>query len=84
MSTLTIRGLQKETIAMLKRKAKATGVSMNRLLIQMLEGSRQGGAYKPREYHDLDDLFGSLSKKDAAALERNISTHRKIDKELWK
>ena len=44
-------------------------------------GANQAG--KPRVYHDLDDLFGTMTLEDAQAIEESVAAQRQIDPELW-
>jgi len=43
-----------------------------------------GGARGRQAHHDLDDLFGSLSSKDAKDLDKAIRDQRRIDPEQWR
>jgi hypothetical protein len=83
MPTLTVRGLSDETVQRLKREADAAGTSVNKLIVSKLEGFATGSPFKPRTYHELDHLFGTLSAADARALDKSSRAQRRIDKELW-
>jgi plasmid stability protein len=63
MSALNIRGVNDRTAKRLKERARRYGVSVNRLVLSLLQDA-VGTAPKPGKrpgYHDLDSLFGTWS-----------------------
>ena len=38
----------------------------------------------PKEYHDLDQLFGSWSEEEFNKIQKKINAERRIDTEIWK
>ena len=83
MSALTLRGLSPDTERRLKVEARKAGVSMNRLILQRLEGETHG-AFKPHVHHDLDALFGTMSAADLGAIEAAAASQRQTDRKLWR
>lgn len=84
MSVITLRGLSAETARRVRSRASREGKSINRFLVELVENKVLGsGTGKPREYHDLDDLIGSLNETDVRHMEKAVSKQRRIDAELW-
>ena len=76
----TIRDVPERVDRVLRRRARETGKSFNRVLVEALtDGAGEGGVHD-----DLDFMIGSLSEGEARALERDISAQRRIDRELWR
>ena len=55
---------------------------MNKLLVDTLETSynSQGSL---RQYHDLDDLFGTWNEDEYRRITQGLEAQRTIDSELW-
>ena len=81
MSTITIRDVSPETLARIKGQAKRAGLSMNRFLLRML--SPPEGKFKPREYSDLDHLFGTMDEETYEQLAKEVTAQRRIDEDIW-
>ncbi len=87
MKQITIRGIPDEIEKIIKKEAKAKGLSFNKAFISLLEkatGLRAKGKKKKVLYHDLDHLFGIWTKEEAAAFDKSLKLQREIDEELWK
>jgi len=81
---ITLRGVSPELERVLRRLAKETGQSLNRIAIGLLERGA-GLERKPRAlHHDLDHLAGSWSAEEADAFDRDLAEQRRVDPELWK
>ena len=84
VTNFNLRGITTEVMSRLKYKAKKQHTSINLLIIKLIE---QGIGYshevKKNKYHDLDDLAGSWSAKDAKVFEKNTKFFEKIDPDLW-
>jgi len=80
--SFNLRGIPTEVMSMLKQEAKRLHISVNVLILKMIE---QGlGFSRPkRKYHDLDHLAGTWSEEEAEEFENNTKYFEKIDKELW-
>lgn len=88
MNQITIRGIPDEIKKIIEVEAKGKGLSINKAIISLLENTAGKKVLKKENkkqniYHDLDYLFGILTKEEAEELENNLKLQRKIDKELW-
>lgn len=87
MKQITLRDIPEEIGRWAKKEARRKGVSLNKVLVALLE---KGAGLKPpyrgrrREYHDLDHLFGVWSEKEARDFDESLASQREIDGELWK
>ncbi len=77
----TIRNIPIRVDQILRRRAKETGKSFNQVALEALV-TGSGDSLKPKR--DFSDVIGSLSEKDAAKMEKEISLQRQIDEDLWK
>ena len=85
MANMSIRGLDDQALARLKSQAKQEGISLNSLVLRLLQGERattQPSALK--KYDDLDVLAGTWSKREVQAFERNTAAFAEVDAALWK
>ncbi|MBF8277651.1 MAG: hypothetical protein HW390_2724 [Candidatus Brocadiaceae bacterium] len=85
MATMTIRGIDDEVARLLKDRAKSEEMSVNGLILKMVNESL--GIEKKKRiktYRDLDHLAGTWSEKDAKEFQERVTDMEKIDKELWK
>lgn len=87
MKAVTLRSLPPDLANAIRKEASRKGTSLNKAVISILEG-RLGAQVKKRGgqplYHDLDELSGCWSKKEAAAFDKSLAAQRSIDSELWK
>ena len=84
MAVITLRGLTDNAAAALKRRAQAERKSVNRYIVDLVEQHVLGQvAGKPRDYTDLDDLFGSMTVAEDRAVRRSVKAQRRIDPEVW-
>lgn len=87
MKQITLRSIPDEIAVVVKKEAKAKGLSLNKAFITLLEkaaGVKTKDKKKKALYHDLDSLSGVWSKNDAAAFNNSLQLQRKTDEELWK
>jgi hypothetical protein len=85
MTTMTLRGIDDRTAAILKERARKEGTSVNVLMLRLLKESL--GIEKKKRgavYGDLDHLAGTWSTKDAAEFEQVTAVFEKVDEEMWK
>ena len=85
MKTITLRNIPPQLARKLERKAKAKGMSLTKVVIEIVEegmGLRKGE--QPVLHHDLDSLAGTWTKAEARAFERSLRDQRSIDPELWR
>lgn len=85
MASMSIRGLDEQTLARLKRQAEEEGSSLNSLVLHLLQGAgtatQPGGAL--RKFDDLDALAGTWSDEEAQAFERHTAAFAEVDAALW-
>lgn len=83
-SNFNLRGLSPHVMNSLKRQAKDLRISVNALIVRLIEEGL-GLTEKPRRivHHDLDFFFGTWSEKESKEFEENVKVFEKIDKEFW-
>ena len=86
MSTLSIRGLDKNLSEQLKKTAHAEQKSVNQFVIDILKQNLGLTKHKrfTQHFDDLDQLFGSWSDDSFNKIKEKIDSERQIDDELWK
>jgi hypothetical protein len=85
MTQLTVRDVDQRLDETLKQEAETRGMSVNRLILQLLRESVGLSSSKQSPvFTDLDPLAGTWTESDAAEFEQSLSTQRPIDDELWK
>ena len=86
MKAITLRNLPPQIARLVQQKARENRTSINKTVVSLLEEST--GIRKPKkektEYHDLDGLVGSWTRKEAAAFEKALAQQREIDPDVWK
>jgi len=82
MATMSIRGLDDQVLARLKKKAIQEGTSLNSWVLALLQGNpvHQGSLGK---FDDLEGLSGIWSEEKVKAFERNTAAFAEIDPALW-
>ena len=86
MSNLSVRGVDPATLASLKSIAGKEGVSVNTLVLRMIDqalGRSPAKRSKPR-YDDLDSLVGAWSADEAAQFEAATAALREIEPDFWR
>ena len=79
-----LRGIPQQVMELLKSEAKDHHISVNMLILEMIEKSL--GYSNPKSkpiYHDLDHLAGSWSLSEAASFKKSTEQFEQIDKDLW-
>ncbi len=82
-SNFNLRGIPAEVMAQLKREAKRLHISINTLVLKMIEQGL-GFTRERTTYHDLDNLAGSWSAAEDKEFKANTQSFEQVDKELWK
>ncbi len=80
MANVLLRGLDEATLARLKSDARRRGISVNRLITEILQ--RLHGRGK-EAFDDLDALAGAWSKAEADAFSAAVAPFSEIDSTLW-
>ena len=85
MKAITLRNIPTEVQKAIRAKARQKRISANRAVIELLE-ERVGilNGRKSTVHHDLDDLVGSWSAREAAEFDRTVQAGRQIDEDLWR
>ena len=85
MKTITIRNMPPRIERAVRQRAQARKTSANKAVIGLLEdhlGSSVSEA--AAEYHDLDDLAGVWSEREAGLFDASLARQRAIDEDMWK
>lgn len=86
MANLSVRGVAEKSLQRIKQTAQRRGVSVNRLISDMLN-AETGLAPVAKElatHHDLDKLAGTWSAAESRAFEKATASFGQIDKGLWR
>lgn len=83
LSNFNLRNIPSELMLHLKQESKRLHVSVNSLLLKLIEQSL-GFTCEKFTHHDLDHLAGSWSKKEEEVFNKNTQAFEQIDQELWK
>ena len=84
MTQLTVRDVDEHLGNELKREAEARGLSVNKLVLQLLrESVGLSPQSRPAVNTDLDYLAGTWSDEDVADFEHRLAEQRALDAELW-
>ncbi len=86
MANLSVRGVGEKSLQRIKQTAKRRGVSVNRLIIDMLnsEAGLTPVAKPFTLHHDLDKLAGTWDAAEARAFEEATASFGQIDEGLWR
>lgn len=82
-SNFNLRGLSSEMMLALKQEAKRLHVSVNTLVLKMIERGLGFSQERP-VYHDLDHLIGTWSNAEVEEFKSNTKFFEEIDPEMWK
>lgn len=84
MANISVRGVDEQALRRLKQAASRRGVSLNRLIADMLNGTPGGKPAAPAEHADLDALAGTWNAADAREFERATAIFGQVDEDLWR
>jgi len=85
MRQITLRIDDPAMEKMLRRKAKESGKSLNKVVLEIIgESSGQGGRKKKPAGESLLEFAGTMTNEEAAELEEAIRIFEEIDEEMWK
>ncbi len=77
----TIRNVPDRIDRVLRKRAKATGKSLNQIALEALA---DGAQVVRHEYDDLDFMIGTMSQRDADDLDKEIAAQRRVDADMWR
>ena len=83
MKNLMLRGCDEELARALKTASRRHGLSVNRLIIEILRKELVGEGKNRQRHDDLDRLAGTWSDEDAASFERSTAGFEELDDSLW-
>jgi hypothetical protein len=87
MKAVTLRNLPPEVAKAIRKEARKKGTSINKAVINLLEGKagvRGKKTARKTVYRDLDSLAGAWTAKEAAEFDEALAAQRAIDPDLWK
>jgi hypothetical protein len=82
MRQITLRGMDPEVERTIRRMAKTTGKSLNRVILDMIE-QYTGLNKKKLPAASLKELAGGWSDEDVAEFLDSIKPCEQIDEEMW-
>lgn len=85
MAQITLRGINPQVEREIRKIAKKTGKSLNRVILEMVyqcTGLNRKDKRPPTE--SLRKLAGGWSEKDAGEFLESIKSCEQIDKEMWR
>jgi len=85
VNQITVRGIAPEVEKQIRRKAKATGKSLNKVMLELIGGS--AGSEKRRKKPagaSLAELAGGWSEKEAREFEESVRVFEEIDEATWR
>ena len=87
MKSIILRGIPDDLYIKLKIRSKKESISMNKILLLMLEnnfGITGKPVKKKKRFTELDGLFGKWSSQEYEKMKAIVSSQREIDEEIWK
>jgi hypothetical protein len=81
MKAITLRDVPEPVAQSIEQRARLTGKSLNRTVIEMLEETVARN--NDGSFPELDQLFGSWSKEEADEFDAILKEMRQIDPEVW-
>ena len=85
MNAITVRNLPPAVAKAVKEKARKEKLSLNKAIVRLLEEATGNQPRAGKElHHDLDQFFGTWSKKEADAFDAALDEQRQIEPEMWK
>jgi hypothetical protein len=85
MNQITVRGIAPELEKQIRRKAKATGKSLNKVMLELIAGSAEPEKLRKKPAGaSLAELAGGWSEKEAREFDESVRVFEKIDEAMWK
>lgn len=86
MVSMSIHGLDEQILMQLQRRAEAEGISLNGLLLRLLQESGKSpvASGDRRKFDDLDALAGTWSDEEAQDFARQTAPFGEVDAALWR
>jgi len=85
MNQITVRGIAPDLEKQIRRKAKTTGKSLNKVMLELIgESAGQEKRGKKPAGASLAELAGGWSEKEAREFEESVRVFEEIDQATWK
>lgn len=86
MGNINLRNIDEETVSRLKEKARRRGMTVNSLVVQLIQREVGLKSTPPRRpaYHDLDHLAGTWSVEEAGLFIDALRDFERVDEEMWR
>lgn len=84
MTQITLRGLDPQIEEEIRKKARGSGKSLNRVVLDMLQKSADSEENKSARAASLKRLAGGWNKEEASAFNESIKLCEQIDEAMWK
>ena len=85
MAQITLRGIDPEIEKKIRRMARQTGKSLNRIILDMIyqyKGFMKRGKKPPAD--SLRKLAGGWSEQEASEFMESIKSSEQIDEDMWR
>ena len=84
MKSITVHGLDESIEALIKKRAKKEGTSLNRTIKKLLKESLGIGTDRSEEHNsDFRDLCGVWARQDQVEFDRNTKALVQVDPRDW-
>jgi hypothetical protein len=84
VAQITLRGLDPQIEKEIRKRAKGSGKSLNRIVQDMLQKSEESGKGKLPKAASLKQLAGGWNTEDASEFFESIKICEQIDEAMWK
>lgn len=84
MASMSIRGIDQQILLRLKGQAEQERISLNSLVLRLLQG---GGGQQPTvlaKFDDMDALAGTWSEQEALDFAHQTAAFAEVDEALWR
>lgn len=82
-SNFNLRGVPAEVMTLLKKEAKRLHMSVNALVLRLIERGL-GFTAEKTIYHDLDHLAGTWTLEEEKSFKEGTKYFEQIDEDLWR
>lgn len=85
MASMSIRGIDQQILLRLKDQAKQERISLNSLMLRLLQGG--GSVQQPTavaKFDDIDALAGTWSEQEALDFAHQTAAFAEVDEALWR
>jgi len=84
MKTITVRNIPPEVSKLIRDRARRKRLSANRAVLDLLLERAGSQTVRPEQlHHDLDELAGAWSRREATEFDKELSAQRTMDGRLW-